>query len=338
VTILSAKRTIDLDPCFYVETGEDDDLSIEHVVDDFCVKIDFDINRKGVSIFNRETKVGKYTVTGLTITASKEVDSTTEIPITESGVRDYTDLQPYFHDKQNEYCSVISESFRIILSFFKCKFNQPFLDPTNFKNNKFGSVVWSDDTGNDYGSLSISLDGSGSFGFFKEELDIKAYRSSDAQELKSLLGTGYTVELQYQILSDAQSAIIGNNLRRGVLEMAVSSELSVKRAFFSKHSFSGDAFEYLEDKGKVKVTVLELISNVSKEVFGESFRGKYPDAYKDIDYLIRCRNKIAHRGEPVYKDDMGVLNTANIDIAKTWYKSVRCLLQWLDEQRRKNAT
>ncbi len=90
------------------------------------------------------------------------------------------------------------------------------------------------------------------------------------------------------------------------------------------------AFEYLEDKGRINITVLKLIDAVAKQVFGESFKDFNKDAYKNIDYLFRCRNKVAHRAEVVYRDDRNVLHKIDLSTLNQWWESIGKMFDWLN--------
>jgi len=330
MVMLSGQQTIDLSPNLLVELTGSDGFNVEYSIDEYIVKVNFNVNPDLGSTINTNTGRGLYRVDKIVIIATKEVTSTPDIPLTEGGGRDFTTLHPYFNEHRPDYSKVIMKVFKKIILYFKYVLNQPFLDDVTFKNNKFGSLQWFDDAGREYGSLVISI--TSTFISINESFDIKPYQEENHNKLLDYLAHDSKIDLQYQLLSDAQAALIGGNLRRGVFEMAVVCELSVKRTFFSKNSFSGDAFEYLEDKGKVKISVLEFISKVACEVFGESFKVAYSDDFENIEYLFRCRNKIAHRGELTFKDINGTLQEATDAMAKKWYLSVRCLLMWLHEK------
>ncbi len=330
MAILSGKQVIKLAPNLIVELQENETFNIEYSIDGYSICIDFNINLDLGASINNETELGVYLVDTITIVASKEVGNTPDIPTSESGGRDFTTLRPYFDIKQNEFSPIIKESLKRIIFFFKYTLNQPFLDSVNLKNNELHGIQWFDDAGHEYGALTLTFNVC--IPSINESLGVLPYRAGDSDILRSSLMCENEENLTSQILSDSQAAILGGNLRRGVFEMAVTCELSVKRTFFSKHSFAGDAFEYLEDKGKVKISVLEFISKVSNDVFGESFKELQPDSFECIDYLFRCRNKIAHRGELVFRDTQGTLQVVNNEMAKKWYLAVRQLLNWLQTQ------
>jgi hypothetical protein len=118
----------------------------------------------------------------------------------------------------------------------------------------------------------------------------------------------------------------------GILELAIGCEIMVKRTFFSQNTPAGAAFDYFEDKALVRVKVIDLIDRVASEAFGRSFKEDHPNHYKNIDYLFRCRNKIAHRGSLSYRDDSGDSQEASFDTIKDWWVSISELRCWLKEQ------
>ncbi|MBM0741382.1 hypothetical protein JOY44_07075 [Phormidium sp. CLA17] len=133
-----------------------------------------------------------------------------------------------------------------------------------------------------------------------------------------------------EILSESQASVFNGNLRRAVLELAIACELATKQSFFGEASRAGLAFEYLEDKGRVNVKVLDLITGVAVQVIGQSFKDFDKNAYIDIDHLFRCRNKVAHRGEPKFKDDTGKEYEISEEILQRWWDSAEKLFRWLD--------
>jgi hypothetical protein len=135
--------------------------------------------------------------------------------------------------------------------------------------------------------------------------------------------------LDVALLSDAQTAWFEGSLRRSVLELAICVEVLAKRQFFAKASPAGAAFDYLEDKAKISVRVLELLDAVATEAFGSSFKKQDPDNYQRIDYLFRCRNKIAHRGELSFRDKSGKAVVVDAHLVESWWQAVQILREWL---------
>ena len=73
---------------------------------------------------------------------------------------------------------------------------------------------------------------------------------------------------------------------------------------------------------------MDLIHVVAKRAFGRSFKEEQASHYKNIDFLFRCRNKVAHRGELIYRDDSGV-HTVDKEMLAVWWESALTLLKWL---------
>jgi len=114
--------------------------------------------------------------------------------------------------------------------------------------------------------------------------------------------------------------------------LAIACEVAVKQVFFAKSSIAGEAYEYLESKRKVEVSVPELIDGAAKQAFGESFKTAHSPEFKSISYLFQCRNKIAHRGEAWYRDERGTRHEIDRDTLATWWQSVENLLGWLADK------
>jgi hypothetical protein len=136
--------------------------------------------------------------------------------------------------------------------------------------------------------------------------------------------------LYEELISDAQTAASEGNYRRAVLELAIATEVFIKNSFFKSNPVSTATFEYLEDKNKINVSAIDLISDVAKRAFDISFKKDSPDDYKNIDHLFRCRNKIAHQGKLGFRNDNGDWIEVTNETVNDWWKSVSKLIQWLD--------
>jgi hypothetical protein len=163
----------------------------------------------------------------------------------------------------------------------------------------------------------------------KGELGARKLTPADLPELQSFLSAPIEPPLAVTLLSDAQAAWFEGSLRRSVLELAICTEVLVKRRFFAKSSPAGAAFDYLEDKAKISVRVLELLDSVAEEAFACSYKKQEPAYYQKIDHLFRCRNKIAHRGELAFRDDSGKTIGVDAPLVETWWHAVENLRQWL---------
>lgn len=189
--------------------------------------------------------------------------------------------------------------------------------------------MWFDETGNQLRCNSkmhtLRIPG------LNGELGVKKLTPKNMTELVEFIASEHEESLADTLLSDAQSAWFEGNLRRSVLELAICTEVMVKRCFFAHDSPAGAAFDYLEDKSKISVRVLDLLDTVAEEAFSASYKKDEPNNYQNIDHLFRCRNKIAHRGELSFRDDSG--KNISIDKARVeaWWNSVVNLKTWLQK-------
>lgn len=161
------------------------------------------------------------------------------------------------------------------------------------------------------------------------ELGAERLSPSTLPDLRQFVAHPSNPTLMDELLSDAQSAWFEGGLRRSVLELAICVEIMVKRKFFAKASPAGAAFDYLEDKAKISVRVLDLLDSVAQEAFGESYRNADAKNYRNIDNLFRCRNKVAHRGELNFRDDTGGTVVVDRTTVEAWWHSVVHLKRWL---------
>jgi hypothetical protein len=162
-----------------------------------------------------------------------------------------------------------------------------------------------------------------------ELLGERDFIEADDNALRDALQSDQDVTVARQLLSDAQTSVLSGDYRRGVLEMAIACEVAIKQAFFKAATPAGSAFEYLEDKGKVHLRAIDLLHGPAFEAFSSSFKDSNPAEYQHLDYLFRCRNKIAHRALAVYRDDGGVVHSVDRRTLELWWQSVDYLFQWL---------
>ena len=108
-----------------------------------------------------------------------------------------------------------------------------------------------------------------------------------------------------EFFTDAQTSIKNGNTRRAVLELAIAREVATKLAFFKTATPAGAAFEYLENKRKVNVRVIDLLDEPAQEAFSNSFKQTHSVAHKSLENRFRARNRVAHRAVAQYRDDSG---------------------------------
>jgi hypothetical protein len=159
-------------------------------------------------------------------------------------------------------------------------------------------------------------------------LGVIPFQKKHGRHLQRALCRKYVPKLHEEFLSDAQESAFQGNIRRAVLELAIACEVAVKGKFFGR-STGGRTLDYLKDQRNVQVRVLELVDRAAREVFGESFKDSKATAYTDLDYLFQCRNKVAHRGRPVFRDERGTMQTATVELLERWLNSARVLFVWM---------
>jgi hypothetical protein len=237
----------------------------------------------------------------------------------------------FFFDKEKEYSSKAREVSNQILLFFQYPLSTPLIHAISIWDVGLQDPKWYDEVGTQLhpgGSrFKSTLAPPGDRG----ELGVKKLTPNNMSELVEFIETSHEISLADTLLSDAQSAWFEDNLRRSVLELAICTEVMVKRCFFAQDSPAGAAFDYLEDKAKVSVRVIDLLDKVAEAAFSVSYKKDEPNNFQNIDYLFRCRNKIAHRGELSFSDDSG--NSVSVDKSKVeeWWNSVSHLKSWLKE-------
>ncbi len=332
MAILTAKFELDPPHTIVVECEDVDDYSYSLSEDEYGVSVKFigmDGSPKSGWV---NSDIYRQLVDKIEIIVSKEVGEIPEVPVNEAGGRDYTDVSEYFSEKKDEYSPLAQKTYARLIKYIKYVLKQPFMDSSAIEKDQLLNPSWSDSNGNVYGCVSVIMQASVTPVMDEENLGSITLKPSHQEDVNTALNTDKKVELYQEILSDAQTAIFSADLRRGVFEMALVCELSSKRKYFDDAGVAGLAFDYFEDKAKIRITVLELVSTVAEEVFGDSFKTSYPDDYENIDYLFRCRNKIAHKGKVAFRDKNGSWVYPDLSLVKSWFKSVENLIDWLNSK------
>jgi hypothetical protein len=265
--------------------------------------------------------------------ARVEEEKPPSVQPTPDGTRDYTVQSKYFRERLPAYQEVAVKALNRVILYFKYKLHNPLLHEFRVRDQWFQNPKWTDESGREAGkgpgiTMVTAIPGLSPWRFGAKKLT----RSKDS-ELQRAFDEPIIPELHEELLSDAQSAVFQGNLRRAILEMAIACEVSVKQAFFSKSTAAGGAFEYLEDRGRINVRIPELIDGAALQAFGESFKEVSEIDYRNIDFLFRCRNKIAHRGEIRYRDDAGNTHDVDLSLLESWWESVERLTSWLNSHR-----
>jgi hypothetical protein len=243
------------------------------------------------------------------------------------GIRDYSIQLPYFQARTSAFESAACEAVNRTLRFFRFVLATPLIHDLSATDQCFLNAEWTDENGKIVGKPSMVVGGAGLVGA-RGQFGVRTLAPNDLGNLEQYIAEARQVSLVEQLLSDARSAWFEKNLTRAVLELAIACEVAVKRRFFEFDTPAGAAFDYLEDKSRVRVQIVDLIHGVAQEAFGKSFKVDHAQEYDHVDHLFRCRNKVAHRGELVFRvGDTKI--TADAKRIETWWASVDALIQWL---------
>lgn len=266
----------------------------------------------------------------LEVTLSRDEDDLPPDEIeTPVGRRDLGVQGEYLRSKLPAYQVAALKVANRVLRFFQHSLLTPLAHPIHSWDHALHNPTWRDSDGRVLrgGILTIMVE---AVPGLRGEMGARKLSSNELPALQAFIETTTEPGLAETLLSDAQDAWFEGNLRRAILELAICAEVLVKRRFFSKDSPAGAAFDYLEDKAKVSVRVLDLLDTVAKEAFARSYKKEEPSNYQSIDYLFRCRNKIAHRGELPFRDDSGQLILVDPPMVETWWRAVANLKGWLE--------
>lgn len=332
---LIAKYELELDYPVYIKRSKSDELRYEFSIDDASVVVLLipDEGRKGKLQSERLwTLAVNYIAISVSLPETEEPPPADIIPRDDYG--SYFDIEQYFDKRFKRYSDVAEVVYLRLLKFLKYEIGTPFLFNIN---NATGDLLptWLDENGEEiWKTRNKVISVPWSPGWSKNEFGIKKLRKSDDKKLLSALKNDVDVTLYQEIMYEGQAAVLKNNYRRAILEMAIACEIAVKQTFFAESTVSGLAYEYLEDQKRINVRAIDLISKVAEYVFGENFKLVNQKAYKDIDHLFRCRNKIAHRGQVIYRDDSGVWHQPDRNTLRNWWISIEEMFVWLEKKKR----
>lgn len=328
---LTAKFKIPLHAPLLLKRADDDPLLYEVQLDGYDVSLHLITNR----FFRRKAAKGIYwTVpyTAVEIRVSKEDIEPPPIDQHSDRTRSYETQRPYFEERLPLYSGVAERTLNALIQYFKYRLWQPMLDELPYYVDSLNNPEWIDRNGDEVGKGTGMVSLERTPGLYGELGTVLFQKKHDTALTRALLSP-IEPRLEEELLYDAQVSIIRENVRRAVLEMALTVEVMVKRKFFGGDVAAGVAFEHLEDQGKVNVRVIDLLHSTAMAVYGESFRETNPDEYERLDHLFRARNKVAHRGKAIFRDDKGVLHKVDDAMLRLWWDAVTKLRSWLRVKR-----
>jgi hypothetical protein len=265
----------------------------------------------------------------LELTVSREEPGDPLAPfVSTDGTHNWEAQYGYLRGVLPAYRSTARQVANEVLSYFKYQLQTPLVKPIGEWSNELHSPVWFD--ANDarlpgsFGTILMQpMPGTAG------EMGVRRFTPAHVAALGEHLQSPRKISITEDLLSNAQSAWFEDELIRAVIELAIGVEVAVKRRYFAHASPAGSAFDWLEDKARLPVRVLDLLDPIAKEAFSRSYKAEFPDDYEQIDFLIRCRNKAVHRGELSYRTDGGILVQVGKPLVERWWKSANHLVGWL---------
>jgi hypothetical protein len=325
---LTATFEISLPSYLFIFRPEEDELTYITKIDNFDVEIKM-ISGGGWKCQFKGEPYSTFGVVAISISASRnEYEEPPPHLSSPVEVKEQYSRESYYRKRLPLYQNVVREATERFILFFNYWLHQPHLH-FDIHPNELVNPIWTDNTGKIH-KLKIRTFISEKPDGLQSELGEKRFTKDDDKNLLKCLGERYQPNLAEEFLSDSRNSYYKNNLRRAILELAIACEILVKRYFFGSNSVASGVFEYDEDKSRIVGRVIDLIGPSAKRAFGISFKEDKEEDYKNIDNLFRCRNKIAHIGELIYRDDSGITHKGEKGDFKKWWHSVEQLRNWLD--------
>jgi hypothetical protein len=157
MTILTAKFKINPSHSIVVECKDIEIFSYALSEDEYSVSVKL-IGMEGSRKSGRvNSDIYKQLVDKIEIIISKEVGEVPDIPKTEQGGRDFTNVGGYFSEKKNEYSPVANKIYRRLIRFVKYELKQPYMNSAEIDKDQLLNPSWKDSNGDNYGCPSITM-------------------------------------------------------------------------------------------------------------------------------------------------------------------------------------
>jgi hypothetical protein len=323
--ILTANFEITLPAPIYVQASDISALHFQGDVNGFCVAVRIMDQVASPTPVMAQSPLGR--IDQIRVEVSRD-DPESPPPIGDVE-KNYIPRADWFQKRNWQYQTAAVVTVNRLMLYFRYVLRMPGIRFFDYCDRQFLNPVWTDACGSpiEYCTVNVLVDSTAAPGM----LGMKPLTAADLPALVAAVRSWPMPPptSAQEFLSDAQTAIVDGNYRRAVLEMAIACEVAIKQAFFATATPAGAAFEYLEDRSRISVRPIDLLDGPAFEAFGESFKKRSPDEYQEIDYLFRCRNKIAHRALAEYRDDGGTKHIADYAKLGTWWAAVEGLFDWL---------
>jgi hypothetical protein len=142
-----------------------------------------------------------------------------------------------------------------------------------------------------------------------------------AQEVQDFVQSGEQIGLCKRILCDAYAFFEMNDIAHAILEATIAAEVLVR----------SHIREDIIAENPKNWSLINLFDAGLKAIGKKSFKDECSDGFKNLDFLFRTRNKIAHEAKLGYKDDMGCWHDVDKKIAMGFLDTVQNVLMWLGD-------
>jgi hypothetical protein len=252
------------------------------------------------------------------VIASREENEFPPLVIADAfGKRDYSIQADYFEARIDVFAQAAREITNRLVRYFRFVLGTPYLYEFPEGDQAFRNPKWTNEAGEIIGKGPVVVVFARVPGF-RGDMQVQRFSEETRSELASFLASPKEFPVFDQLIANARSAWFDGNMQRAVLELAIACEIAMRRPYFSS-----------DDKAIENAKVLRLIDSFALTTFGKSYKEECPDEFDKLDYLFRCRNKIAHRGELCFRDDSGAKVIPDRKLLETWFNSVLLLADWL---------
>lgn len=212
---------------FLINRPQTENLVFKSRIDDFDVELYLcrDTRRGAASVEGNEY----WPTSKIRIVVGRNEDIEPPLPKLVNGKRRFEGLLPYYDERLSAYREAALGAANRAILFFKYKLHNPNLSMLSKRD--ILTPSWSVDGGEEFSPI---IEGHSPLYNHNPGFGIEHLSPQHDSDLENALQIPIDPELSEELMSDAQSAVLQNNLRRSVLEMAIACEIAVKQGFLQK--------------------------------------------------------------------------------------------------------
>jgi hypothetical protein len=232
MSCLFADFSIELPGLCFAVWPKDDEICFNCTINEFEATIHLVRDSSGSSK-DADDEHWTYVIDrALVKVARDEVDDPPPVVSDEKGQRDYTVQTEYFSQRTEAYGVVAREAINRFIRFFKFRLRTPFLQELPPRHHSLRNANWTSFSGKKVGRGPMVFVAKSAPAGLWGQLGVQKLKPEAVESVQAALADPIEPDLHEEILSDSQSALFENKLRRAVLELAIACELIVKRSFF----------------------------------------------------------------------------------------------------------